>query len=609
MPSWVGNEEEKPVRPWAALWISVHEDIVHASEPRPVEEVNFSLAFTTLVEFACDQKLAGYLPGKIEVRDSALAEYLSGQLMDTGVEVKERSKLQYLDRIIIDMAEHLAGGKLPPNATDTKGVGLDEMQGFANAASVFYQAKPWQYLVDEDLIEIESPFINAGFRYVIVMGHGGQTYGLSFFDSKKQYESIMECEPGEFFSKNQAWSVTFGPIMELPFGDADLWEDHSLTVAGDEAYPVALCYGPGNKIRRPGPHYLAFIEGLMQALAETSEKEIDAGKWQKSVQTNRGSMEFALVLPDVLEPPEERTPDRIKMKGKMPDQRSMEQDMANIQKILNEREFSGIQEMNEFLNKNFTGKKVPEREPSTPLEKAQDIVYQAFEVRGRRQIIMARKALEICQDCTDAYVLLAEHVIEVKEAYDLYQQGVLAGERALGEKFFKKESGNFWGIIETRPYMRARWGMAQSLEAMRKYKEATEHYQEMLKLNPQDNQGVRHVLLLCLLRTHQDEKVEVLLKENKEDKALAIWSYVRALLSFRRKGNTAASRKHLDHAFSVNPHVAEYLLNEEDLPEGLPDGYSLGSKQEAVICADQLLDVWQETPGAIEWLDENHEAL
>ena len=39
------------------------------------------------------------------------------------------------------------------------------------------------------------------------------------------------------------------------------------------------------------------------------------------------------------------------------------------------------------------------------------------------------------------------------------------------------------------------------------------------------------------------------------------------------------------------------------LKEGFPpDEYAMGSREEAVVCADELDDAWHETPGAVEWL-------
>jgi len=86
-------------------------------------------------------------------------------------------------------------------------------------------------------------------------------------------------------------------------------------------------------------------------------------------------------------------------------------------------------------------------------------MYEAWDASGAQRVKLARKALEISPDCADAYVLLAEETAEnLAEKRELYEQGVAAGERALGERMFKEEAGSFWGILQTRPYMRARAG-------------------------------------------------------------------------------------------------------------------------------------------------------
>ena len=131
----------------------------------------------------------------------------------------------------------------------------------------------------------------------------------------------------------------------------------------------------------------------------------------------------------------------------------------------------------------------------TPLEQAQDLMYQAFEEGDeRRRVELARQALALSPDCADAYVLLAEHAPNRKEALALYEQGVAAGERALGPEVFERDAGHFWGLLETRPYMRARLGLALQLWTAGRRDEAVTHLQDMLRLNPNDNQGVRYTL-------------------------------------------------------------------------------------------------------------------
>jgi len=96
--------------------------------------------------------------------------------------------------------------------------------------------------------------------------------------------------------------------------------------------------------------------------------------------------------------------------------------------------------------------------------KAQDVMYEAWErTTSRSRIALARKALGISPLCADAYVLLAEEARSVEEARDYYAKGVEAGELALGPRRFKQYAGHFWGFLETRPYMRARAGLASTL--------------------------------------------------------------------------------------------------------------------------------------------------
>jgi tetratricopeptide (TPR) repeat protein len=180
----------------------------------------------------------------------------------------------------------------------------------------------------------------------------------------------------------------------------------------------------------------------------------------------------------------------------------------------------------------------PEKEsPLTPLERAQDLMWTAWdEPVPHRRVAMARQALEISAECADAFVMLAiETARNYNEALELYKKGIAAGERALGSKRFKEDAGHFWGILETRPYMRARKGLAECLYDVGRYEEAIEHFKELLRLNPNDNQGNRDVLAACyLLAGRNSEALELL---NKYPEGIAAnWNYTHALVRFRLHG-------------------------------------------------------------------------
>lgn len=246
-------------------------------------------------------------------------------------------------------------------------------------------------------------------------------------------------------------------------------------------------------------------------------------------------------------------------------------------------------------------------EPSTPLEKAQDLIYEAFESgSSKKRIQLAKKALKTSPDCADAYVLLAEEQAkDLAEVKELYEKGVEAGERAIkqtfGENAFEQEAGDFWGILETRPYMRARQGLALCLWELGERREAIEHYTQMLSLNPGDNQGIRYLLAPALLEEGHEQALGQLLGTY-EDDAGAMWVYTRALWRFRSEGASEKANAALDEAMQTNPYVPEYLRGERGIPRSLPDFVGMGDESEAAVYFAEALPSWLKTPGAIEWL-------
>ncbi|MGB3716970.1 MAG: hypothetical protein WA996_21320 [Candidatus Promineifilaceae bacterium] len=287
----------------------------------------------------------------------------------------------------------------------------------------------------------------------------------------------------------------------------------------------------------------------------------------------------------------------------IPDPRAMEKLTADISHILSEQEFESMDEAKAFLDALLaTSGPLPSPSPRSPLEKAQDLVYEAWEANGKLRLELAREALDISEDCADAWVLLAEEAAgSLHEARVFYDAGVRAGERALGREAFEEYAGHFWGVLETRPYMRARAGLAQCLWNLDKRDEAIDHLQEMLRLNPGDNQGIRYVLLTYLLEEGPDSALEDLMHAYGQDTS-AVWYYSRALLSFRNQGASSTARKHLQEALRFNPHVPAFLLQARPLPFKLPDSIGFGDEDEAVVYVADNGHLWQEEEGAVDWM-------
>jgi hypothetical protein len=123
----------------------------------------------------------------------------------------------------------------------------------------------------------------------------------------------------------------------------------------------------------------------------------------------------------------------------------------------------------------------------------------------------------------------------------------------------------------------------------------------MLVLNPSDNQGVRYTLAGYFLFLDRDEDLVRLLGQY-PDEGTARWSYTRALLAYRQRGDTPEARQLLERARKANRHIPDYLMDRKHPPHEQPNFYSPGDDNEALVYIAGFLAVWKYTPGAVAWL-------
>lgn len=266
----------------------------------------------------------------------------------------------------------------------------------------------------------------------------------------------------------------------------------------------------------------------------------------------------------------------------------------------------------EDLNKYFIGRHLDDIDDEyeemnatkSPQDIAQDMIYDAMDLpNGKARKAMIEAALKIYPHLADAWIILAEETATTQEEeLEYYKKAVEAGEADLGKQFFKENEGHFWGITESRPYMRAKIYLAQALWNLGSEDKAISHYKDCLRLNPNDNQGVRDILTAWLLIKNDLAGVEAIQKQYKENFSTQ-YGYSRALLLFKKLGpGSKRTSTQLDKAIECNQFVPQYLLGKTKMPKQIPGSYSMGSKEEAVIYTDYALRAWKETPGALSWL-------
>jgi tetratricopeptide (TPR) repeat protein len=139
-----------------------------------------------------------------------------------------------------------------------------------------------------------------------------------------------------------------------------------------------------------------------------------------------------------------------------------------------------------------------------------------------------------------------------RQAENLYRKAIqLAEPEVKGTP-----KGQFWGILESRPYMRALHGLGLATWKNGRTDEAIGIFKRMLKLNPNDNQGVRYLMGPLFHQKGDLEEACKWYRKNGDDPHIL---YNHGLALFQQK-KTEQAMEILMFAISSNPYVAPMLL-------------------------------------------------
>jgi tetratricopeptide (TPR) repeat protein len=236
--------------------------------------------------------------------------------------------------------------------------------------------------------------------------------------------------------------------------------------------------------------------------------------------------------------------------------------MGMIGDVLSNKEFSTLEEANQFLNEAFTGRTMSDSlaewdtRPSTPLDEAREVLNQMpDDCTPETERRYAKKALEISKDCMEAWERLAWSYRSPEKIESTILEGLAHGRKLHADLIATVgEEHGLWGYHEARPFMRLLENLADFYHQDGTVEKVIKVYEEMISLNPGDNQGVRGVLLhryLCLQRLSEAEN---LLKRFSDDIDLGI-VYGRVLLELLKVVNTGYDFEALAKKSHISPVV------------------------------------------------------
>lgn len=200
----------------------------------------------------------------------------------------------------------------------------------------------------------------------------------------------------------------------------------------------------------------------------------------------------------------------------------------------------------------------------------------------------------------DAHVELATLCADDNMAFYLLSRAIEYGEEDLKDEL-ENDAGNFWGLHHTRPFMRAKQAIAERYFAAGQLVDAAYEMEEMLRLNPNDNQGMRWMLMQAYCLMDRLDDAEGLLREYPDD-GTPFLPFTGLLIRFRKEGDSPQLRMSLREQTEWNPHIIPRLLEPSLISHESIAMFSPQSPEEADLYCQQFLSVWKSTPGAITWL-------
>jgi tetratricopeptide (TPR) repeat protein len=242
----------------------------------------------------------------------------------------------------------------------------------------------------------------------------------------------------------------------------------------------------------------------------------------------------------------------------------------------------------------------------------QEEFHAAIELRRAGYIAEAeaeyRRLVAEFPEFIDAHHHLAMLLSETgrhEEAYEIWQLVAALGLQALPEAFEIGWDRLPWFVLENRPFLRAYHGLGLAHYDRGDIERALEIFENLLAMNPSDNQGMRALAIDCYFEQGDPESVLEICHRYPED-GLEQVVYGRALALYQL-GHKAEAEAALCDAIEWLPLIAKELVKERHRrPKDFdPHRILQGSANQAYFYWRDQGRHWKNTPGALAWVQSS----
>ena len=243
---------------------------------------------------------------------------------------------------------------------------------------------------------------------------------------------------------------------------------------------------------------------------------------------------------------------------------------------------------------------------NTPLDDAYEILEEAQNAKTEKEAIkLAKKAYEKSKECFDAILFQCDLEENGIRRMKLLDDGLeFEKNRLIKEKYFDKEKiGHFYGIFETRPYIRGLVIKAEYLLEEGKISQAENVCREVLRLNENDNMGARYLLMAIYATLEKENDMLKLYKKYPEEDLEMIFPL---FALYYKLGNDKKAKEYLNRVDKCNSNFVKFFKGTIKESENVNPGYySRGDSSEIFMYLERYDYLLTTMPRLHEYVIEN----
>lgn len=239
---------------------------------------------------------------------------------------------------------------------------------------------------------------------------------------------------------------------------------------------------------------------------------------------------------------------------------------------------------------------------NSPKFKSNELLEEAFEAETiNKALKLAKQALEIYPNNLDAEAFIIENEKSLIKRLKKYDELLVKATKLLEEEnmFDEENIGAFWGILETRPYMRIRYNRLLLLKELGRFTEVIKEGEDMIRLCSVENLGVRHILLGAYCILEKFEECEAFYKKCVDRSA---YMTLPMAVMYFKKGDYKKSKQFLKKTDEENVFVLDFLLEGLEYETSETGYYSYGSEEEAFFILHDFLYLVASNPLFLEFV-------